>query len=85
MVEKLTSMLPDGKTHRLWTDAGTIELDELYPPFHHKAVEHIKAKGYTEPENLVATIYPNTGHHESYWARRVAEALNWWLKAPPRS
>jgi hypothetical protein len=48
-------------------------------------VELIKQKGYTEPEHLVAAIYPNTGHHESYWARRVAEALNWWLKAPPRS
>ena len=85
MVEQLTGMLPDGKTHRLWTDSGTIELDELYPPFHNKAVELIKQKGYSEPKNLVAAIYPNTGHHESYWARRVAEALNWWLQAPPRS
>ena len=43
------------------------------------------SKGYTEPENLVVATYPNTGHHESYWARRVADALNWWLKAPGRS
>ena len=85
MIEKLTAMLPAGEGHRLWTDSGTIELDALYPPLHNKAVGLIKAKGYREPEDLVANIYPNTGHHESYWARRVAEALNWWLKAPPRS
>jgi predicted alpha/beta superfamily hydrolase len=85
MVEKLTAMLPSGTNHRLWTDTGTIELDELYPPLHNKATELIRQKGYSEPEHLVAATYPNTGHHESYWARRVAEALNWWLKAPPRS
>jgi len=85
MVEKLTGLLPPGQSHRLWTDSGTIELDALYPPLHNKAVELIRQKGYQEPENLVATIYPQTGHHESYWARRVAEALNWWLKAGPRT
>lgn len=85
MVDKLTELLPDDNEHRLWTDCGTIELDALYPPLHNRAVEKIRQRGYQEPESLVAAIYPNTGHHESYWARRVAEALNWWLKAPPRS
>jgi predicted alpha/beta superfamily hydrolase len=85
MVEKLTDMLPSGEKHRVWTDTGTIELDENYPPFHAKAEKALLAKGYQAPSNLVAATFPNTGHHESYWARRVAEALNWWLKAPPRS
>ena len=85
MVEKLTSMLPAGERHRLWTDCGTIELDAAYPPFHLRARELIIQRGYQEPVNLVTAIYPNTGHHEDYWARRVAEALNWWLKSPPRT
>jgi predicted alpha/beta superfamily hydrolase len=85
MVEKLTELLPSGENHRLWTDSGTIELDASYPPLHNRAAELIRQKGYQEPENLVAAIYPETGHHESYWARRVAEALNWWLKAGPRT
>ena len=84
MVEKLTSMLPSGSSHRVWTDTGTKELDQYYPPFHALAKEKLLAKGYQEPENLVANIYPYTGHHESYWSRRVADALNWWLKAPGR-
>jgi predicted alpha/beta superfamily hydrolase len=85
MVDELTGMLPDGSDNRVWTDTGTIELDALYPPFHAYASEKLRAKGYAEPENLVVGTYPNTGHHESYWARRVADALNWWLKAPGRS
>jgi predicted alpha/beta superfamily hydrolase len=85
LVQELTKLLPEGNEHRVWTDAGTIELDEIYPPLHLKAAESLRAKGYREPENLVANIYPYTGHHESYWARRVADALNWWLKAPGRS
>jgi len=85
MVQELTDLLPTDGQHRLWTDTGTIELDENYAPFHASAVEKMKAKGYSEPETLVAATFPNTGHHESYWSRRVADALNWWLKAPPRT
>jgi predicted alpha/beta superfamily hydrolase len=84
MVEKLIGMLPSGSTHRVWTDTGTKELDKEYAPFHSLAKEKLIAKGYQEPEQLVASVYPYTGHHESYWARRVADALNWWLKAPGR-
>lgn len=31
--------------------------------------------------DLVHGIYANTGHHERYWRRRIADALNWWLRA----
>jgi predicted alpha/beta superfamily hydrolase len=84
MVEKLVGMLPSGSSHRVWTDTGTKELDQYYPPFHALAKEKLIAKGFGEPENLVANVYPYTGHHESYWSRRVADALNWWLRAPGR-
>ena len=84
MVTELIGLLPQGGAHRVWTDTGTKELDQFYPPFHALATEKLKAKGYQEPESLVANTYPYTGHHESYWSRRVADALNWWLKAPGR-
>jgi len=85
MVQELTDLLPEGGDHRIWTDTGTIELDENYAPFHKAALEKIKAKGYLAPDSLVGATYPNTGHHESYWSRRVAEALNWWLRSGPRT
>jgi predicted alpha/beta superfamily hydrolase len=84
MVSELIGMLPSGENHRVWTDTGTKELDKYYPPFHEKAKQLLAAKGYQEPDSLVAAIFPYTGHHEGYWSRRVADALNWWLKAPDR-
>ena len=84
MVRELTDLLPDGEQHRIWTDSGTMELDQYYPPFHEQAKQLLEQKGYRAPEHLVANIYPYTGHHESYWSRRVADALNWWLRAPGR-
>ncbi|MEY2826854.1 MAG: hypothetical protein RLZZ122_1218 [Actinomycetota bacterium] len=84
MVKELIAMLPSGENHRVWTDCGTMELDQYYPPLHELAVSELKAKGYQERQSLAATIYPYTGHHEGYWSRRVADALNWWLRAPGR-
>ena len=84
MVNELTDLLPNSSNHRVWTDTGTIELDQHYGPFHELATERLKSKGYVEPDSLVAAVYPNTGHHESYWSRRVADALNWWLRSPDR-
>ena len=82
MVDELTSMLPPAGTHRVWTDHGDLELDAHYAPFHARAIERLRAKGYQSADELVANHCPYTGHHESYWARRVADALNWWLRAP---
>ncbi len=84
MVNELIGLLPEAGAHRVWTDTGTKELDQFYAPFHSLATERLRAKGYQEPESLVANTYPYTGHHESYWSRRVADALNWWLRAPGR-
>ena len=84
LVTELIGMLPSGNSHRVWTDTGTIELDQYYPPFHEQAKQLLEQKGYQAPDGLVANVYPYTGHHESYWARRVADALNWWLRAPGR-
>ncbi len=82
MVDELTAMLPPAGTHRIWTDHGDLELDAYYAPFHARATELLHQKGYQSADELVANHYPYTGHHESYWSRRVADALNWWLRAP---
>ena len=31
--------------------------------------------------DLMHAVYSNTGHHERYWRRRIADAMNWWLRA----
>ena len=58
MVNQLTSMLPTDGIHRIWTDSGTKELDEHYPPLHLMAAEVMRSKGYSEPELLVAISTP---------------------------
>ena len=85
MVNGLVAQLPAPGEHRVWTDSGTIEVDQYYPPFHKLAEQKLIERGYVPGDQLVTNIYPNTGHHESYWARRVADALNWWLRSGPRT
>jgi predicted alpha/beta superfamily hydrolase len=82
MIDGLVSRLPRDGKHRVWTDTGTIELDKNYPPLHALAKAKLIAAGYQESDSLVAATYPNTGHHESYWSRRVVDALHWWRRSP---
>jgi len=81
MVKHLADKLPNSGTHRIWTDTGTEGLDADYLPQQLEFAEQLRAKGYLEKADFVEAVYPATGHSEYFWARRVADALNWWLKA----
>ena len=78
-VDGLAELLPAAGKSRIWTDCGTIELDALYPPLHEKFVALMRAKGYTQDEQFIGAVYPNTGHSETWWAGRVEHPINWWL------
>jgi predicted alpha/beta superfamily hydrolase len=78
-IDGIAEMLPAPGKNRIWSDCGTIELDALYPPLHEKFVERMRAKGYTNDEQFIGAIYPNTGHSETWWAGRVEHPINWWL------
>jgi predicted alpha/beta superfamily hydrolase len=80
IVKHLIDKLPNAAAHRIWTDTGTEGLDSHYLPFHKEFQEQLQQKGFKGHEELVAAVYPATGHSEYFWARRVADALNWWLK-----
>lgn len=79
IVSYFIDKLPEPGTHRIWTDTGTEGLDKKYLPFHKEFESLMASKGYAAPD-FVSTIYQATGHNETFWARRVADALNWWLK-----
>lgn len=81
MARELTAMLPADGKHRIWTDAGDIDIDANYRDAHLLAHELLAQAGYSRPDSLAGTIVPHTGHHERYWARRVADAVNWWLRS----
>jgi enterochelin esterase-like enzyme len=80
MVQELTSLIPDAGKHKIYTDAGTEELDMFYQRFHKGAVAALHAKGYVRDKDLMYGTFPGTGHNEPSWAARVHLPINWWLK-----
>lgn len=81
MVEELVALLPQAGNHKIYTDCGTEDLDLFYPPFHEKAIRLLtETKGYRRDRDLVAAIFPGTGHNETAWAARVHHPINWWLR-----
>ena len=83
LVDELCYALPNPGKHRIWTDSGSIELDAEYRDFHLRAETKLRDRGYGSRFNrddLVTAILPNSGHSERYWARRLPDALNWWLR-----
>jgi predicted alpha/beta superfamily hydrolase len=81
MARELVAALPRDGKHRVWTDAGDIDIDAYYRDSHLLAQQLLEQAGYSRPDSLAGTIVPHTGHHERYWARRVADAVNWWLRS----
>lgn len=81
MVRELIGGLPTAGNHRVWTDAGDIDTDANYRSSHLLAHQLLESAGYQRPDSLAGGIVSHTGHSESYWARRAADALNWWLRS----
>jgi len=79
MIDEFAKILPAPGTHRIWSDGGTIELDEGYAPFQAYFREVMAAKGYRLGDDLIEATYPQTGHSELWWAGRVEHPINWWL------
>ena len=80
MFQELTALMPAAGKHKIYTDAGTEELDMFYQRFHHGAVAALQAKGYVRDRDLMCATFPGTGHNEPSWAARVHLPINWWLK-----
>jgi enterochelin esterase-like enzyme len=80
MAQELTALIPDAGKHKIYTDAGTEELDMFYQRFHKGAVAALHAKGYVRDKDLMYGTFPGTGHNEPSWAARVHLPINWWLK-----
>jgi predicted alpha/beta superfamily hydrolase len=79
MIDEFAKILPAPGTHRIWSDGGTIELDEGYAPYQAYFREVMTAKGYRLGDDLIEATYPQTGHSELWWAGRVEHPINWWL------
>jgi enterochelin esterase-like enzyme len=66
----LRDHLPDPKTHRLYQDHGTVELDALYAPYQVFVDALVRDKGYTDA-NYTSRVFEGMGHNEKAWAERL--------------
>ena len=71
---------PAPGSHRVWFDRGTVDLDEFYGPTQDALKAALLEAGYVEGKDLEARVYDGTGHFETWWQARAAEALAFLLK-----
>ncbi|MGH8253691.1 MAG: alpha/beta hydrolase [Steroidobacteraceae bacterium] len=79
----LQSHLPDPRTHRIYMDRGTVELDALYGAAQPFANDLFHERGYTDA-NFESRVYAGAGHNEKDWGARLAEPLLFLLVPPAR-
>lgn len=70
----LEQHLPPAGQHRLWVDRGDDALDSLYEPGLRQFETLLRARGYG-PDDAAVRVFPGTGHRESDWSGRLAQAL----------
>ena len=71
---------PAPGSHRVWFDRGTVDLDEFYGPTQDALKAALLDAGYVEGKDLAARVYDGTGHFETWWQARAAEALTFLLE-----
>ena len=66
----LRDKLADPKTHKLYQDHGTEELDALYKPYQVFVDQLVRDKGYTDA-NYMSRVFDGASHTEKAWSERL--------------
>ena len=80
LVDGLVDRLPSAGRARLWMQNGTGGLDAGYAPFQKRADARLVARGYRPGRDFVSRVLPRSGHNERSWAKRLPDAISWWLR-----
>ena len=80
LVDGLIDRLPAPGRVRLWMQNGTGGLDASYAPFQRRADARLIARGYRPGRDFVSRVLPRSGHNEWSWAKRLSDAISWWLR-----
>ena len=80
LVDGLIDRLPMPGRVRLWMQNGTGGLDAAYAPFQRRADARLVARGYRREVDFVSRVLRRSGHNEWSWARRLPDAIGWWLR-----
>lgn len=79
LVRELSSILASKQGAKVWTDSGTLGLDAASLPLNNLFGQELVRHGLREHADFEAPTFWGTGHHETYWSRRVELPINFWL------
>ncbi len=71
--------LADPRTHRLYQDHGSLDLDALYEPYQSFVDELVREHGYGE-DRFMTRVFDGQGHNERAWAMRLEIPLTFLLR-----
>lgn len=74
----LRDHMADPRSHKLYQDHGTTELDALYTPYQVFIDQLVRDRGYSDrgpSPNFMSRLFEGTGHNERAWADRLAIPL----------
>jgi predicted alpha/beta superfamily hydrolase len=80
LVDALINHLPAPGKVRVWMQNGTGGLDSSYAPFQLRADALLISRGYRRGRDFVSRVLRRSGHNEWSWARRLPDAIEWWLR-----
>ena len=80
LVDGLVDHLPDPGRVRLWMQNGTGGLDASYAPLQRRADDRLVRRGYRHDRDFVSRVLRRSGHNEWSWAKRLPDAIAWWLR-----
>jgi len=75
----LNSNLPDPKSHSIYFDYGTEEIDALYKPYQQKIDQIMISKGY-DNKNWMTKEFEGGKHNQNSWGERLHLPLTFILK-----
>jgi len=59
---------------------GTGGLDAQYAQYQTRADARLVARGFVRDRDFVSRVLRRSGHNEWSWARRLPDAIEWWLR-----
>lgn len=70
----LREHLADPRSHRLYMDRGTTELDAIYGTYQGFVDEIVRDRGF-DASNSMSRVFEGEGHNEDAWAKRLETPL----------
>jgi predicted alpha/beta superfamily hydrolase len=81
LVDALINHLPRPGKVRIWMQNGTGGLDSSYAPYQRRADTQLSSRGYVRDRDFSSRVLRRSGHNEWSWARRLPDAIEWWLRS----